>query len=151
MRGILPAEEVDDCLGDVCVKVVESLGAFDPDKGPVKGWLAAVARNAALDRREALSRRRGREGPLDEPPPHPAPGPEEALVQKERADALQRALGELSQRDLVLFYRKYWYAQSTARIAAELGVTERAVEGRLYRLRRRLQKRLGKLLGGDAP
>ena len=52
----------------------------------------------------------------------------------------------LSASDRVLFYRKYYYLQSTAQIAAELGLTERAVEGRLYRLRRRLRK----ALGGDA-
>ena len=45
----------------------------------------------------------------------------------------------------LLFYRKYYYLQTTARIAAELGMTERAVEGKLYRLKRRLRK----MLGGD--
>ena len=44
-----------------------------------------------------------------------------------------------------LFFRKYYYCQSTAQIAAELGITERAAEGRLYRLRQRLRN----LLGGD--
>ena len=36
----------------------------------------------------------------------------------------------------MLFYRKYYYLQPTAQIAAELGMTERAVEGRLYRLKK---------------
>ena len=42
-----------------------------------------------------------------------------------------------------LFYRKYYYCQSTAQMAAELGLTERAVEGRLYRLRQTLRQQLG--------
>ena len=46
-------------------------------------------------------------------------------------------------RDRALFYRKYYYYQSTAQMAAGLGLTERAVEGRLYRIRKRLQKELG--------
>ena len=54
--------------------------------------------------------------------------------------------GSLGAAEQLLFYRKYYYLQSTAQIAAEMGLTERAVEGRLYRLRRRLQK----ALGGDA-
>ena len=73
----------------------------------------------------------------------PAPGPEEQLLQKERVQALKRALNALSARDRNLVYRKYYYLQSTARMAAELGLTERAVEGRLYRIRRKLQKQLG--------
>ena len=53
----------------------------------------------------------------------------------------------LPQRDRLLFYRKYYYRQSTAQIAAELGTTERAVEGRLYRIKKALRKALG---GDDA-
>ena len=82
-------------------------------------------------------------GELPETHPDPAPGPEEQLLQKERIQALERALNALSARDRNLVYRKYYYLQSTARMAAELGLTERAVEGRLYRIRRKLQKQLG--------
>ena len=43
----------------------------------------------------------------------------------------------------MLFYRKYYYLQPTAQIASELGMTERAVEGKLYRLKKQLRKMLG--------
>lgn len=68
--------------------------------------------------------------------------PEEVLLRQERQTALW---GQLSAGERLLFYRKYCYLQSTARIALELGLTERAVEGRLYRLKRQLRK----LPGGD--
>ena len=87
--------------------------------------------------------RRQNTGELPETHPDPAPGPEEQLLQKERIQALERALNALSARDRNLVYRKYYYLQSTARMAAELGLTERAVEGKLYRIRRKLQKQLG--------
>jgi RNA polymerase sigma-70 factor (ECF subfamily) len=45
----------------------------------------------------------------------------------------------------VIFFRKYYYLQTTAQIASETGMTERAIEGRLYRIKKRLRK----LLGGD--
>ena len=63
----------------------------------------------------------------------------------QRSAAVHNALGRLSPGDRALFYRKYYYLQSTAQIAAELGMTERAVEGRLYRLKKRLRT----MLGGD--
>ena len=53
------------------------------------------------------------------------------------------ALGYLGDRERMLFYRKYYYRQSTAQIAAELGMTQRSVEGRLYRIKQKLRKRLG--------
>ena len=42
-----------------------------------------------------------------------------------------------------LFYRRYYYLQPISQIAAELGLSQRAVEGRLYRLRNRLRQELG--------
>ena len=57
--------------------------------------------------------------------------------------ALHDALTRLGQNDRALFYRKYYYLQSTAQIAAELGMTARAVEGRLYRLKKQLRRMLG--------
>lgn len=62
-------------------------------------------------------------------------------MRQERQTALQAALGQLSAGERLLFYRKYYYLPSTAQIALE----ERAVEGRLYRLKRQLRK----LPGGD--
>ena len=63
----------------------------------------------------------------------------------QRSAARHDALARLGQNDRALFYRKYYYLQPTAQIAAELGMTERAVEGRLYRLKKRLRT----MLGGD--
>ena len=62
-----------------------------------------------------------------------------------RREQLQTAIRSLGREEQQLFFRKYYYCQSTAQIAAELGITERAAEGRLYRLRQRLRN----LLGGD--
>ena len=91
----------------------------------------------------ALERRRGREGELSPDLPDPAPGPEEEVLRRERTRALRQALAGLRTRDRDLFYRKYYYLQSTDRIAAELGTSPRAVEGRLYRIRKKLQAQLG--------
>ena len=43
---------------------------------------------------------------------------------------------------------EYYYLQPTSQIASELGTTERAVEGRLYRLKKRLRGMLGGELDG---
>ena len=55
------------------------------------------------------------------------------------------ALGTLDSAEQALFYRKYYYRQRTAQIAAEYGTSERAIEGKLYRIKRKLRK----VLGGD--
>ena len=77
--------------------------------------------------------------------PAPNSDPEQELLRKERQKDLHMALNSLESSDKALFYKKYYYRQSTAQIAAEHGTTERAIEGRLYRIKRKLRK----VLGGD--
>ena len=100
-----------------------------------------LSRNAALNR----ARRAQADAPLEEDVPHTGGSAEEELLRRERQQRLQAAIAGLLPEERSLFYRKYYYCQSTAQMAAELCLTERAVEGRLYRLRQRLRR----LLGGD--
>lgn len=73
----------------------------------------------------------------------PQDTPEEALVRKERRTALHQALDDLSSVERDLFLRKYYYRQTTLQIPGETGLSVRAVEGKLYRIRKRLQRELG--------
>ena len=114
-------QEREECLADVLHQVWQARERFDPQKGRFTTWLTALARNAALNRRRAQRCREAGRAEWDETIPHPEDGPEEQ----------------------VLFYRKYYYLQSTRQMSAELGISERAVEGKLYRLRKKLQKALG--------
>ena len=142
--GILSdPHEAEDCLAQIRAKLWEKEASFDGTRAGLATWLTAVCRNAAYDRLRALERQTRHGGERSPDAPDPAPGPEEELLRRERVQALEKALGTLSQADRRLFYRKYYYLQSTARIAAELSTTERAVEGRLYRIRKKLQKQLG--------
>lgn len=146
--GILPdGPEREECFNDVSLLVWEKISSFEAEKGYFTTWLTAVARNAALNRLRAFQRRQGREEGIDPAMPDPAPGPEEQLLRRERSRQLKQAIDRLSPAEQTLFYRKYYYLQSTERIAAEMGLTPRGVEGRLRRLRLKLRK----LLGGEQP
>lgn len=143
IRPILPVQEdLEDCLQEVLLQVWDKIGGFDPEKGSFPAWLTAVTRNTALNRARRTAN--GVEQ-LHADLPHPDPGPEELLLLEERRLELARAINELFPKEKQLFYRKYYYRQPTAQIAAEMGLTERAVEGKLYRIRKRLRH----LLGGD--
>ena len=140
---ILPdARDREDCLSEVAMRVWDRIDTFDDLKGGFNGWLTAITRNAALNRARGVTRICSTED-IPENTPSSLPTPEEALLLQERKAALLRALEGLSTRDRELFYRKYYYMQPTSQIAAELGMTERGAEGRLYRLRKRLRRELG--------
>lgn len=139
---ILPdPRDREECLADVSVKLWQTAGTFDGAKGSLRSWLTVLARNCALNRARALRQ----ETPLGEDVPHGAGSAEDELLRQERSRLLARAVQCLTAGEKELFYRKYYYGQSTSQMAAELGLTERGVEGRLYRLRQRLRD----LLGGD--
>ena len=130
----------EEVFSDVLVRVWERVGQYDPTTGSWTNWLSAIARNAAIDR--------GRRNPpvsseLTETIPAPHSNPEQELLRKERQRELYAAISALERGEQALFYRKYYYRQSTAQIAAECGTTERAIEGRLYRIKRKLRKELG--------
>ena len=134
-------QDREDCLSEVLMRVWEKIGQFDGEKGSFRAWLTAITRNTALNHARKASGSSAEE--LSESTPSPELSPEEALLKKERQEALKTALSRLSYKDRLLFYRKYYYRQSTAQIAAELGMTERAVEGKLYRVKKQLRKSLG--------
>ena len=135
-------QDREDCLSEAAMKVWEKIGTFDPQRGAWKSWLTALTRNTALNHARR-SRRADREMVLTPDLPSPAPTPEEALLRREGQEAVRAALQNLPAKDRALLYRKYYYRQSTAQIAAELGLTVRGVEGKLYRLKRRLRHQLG--------
>lgn len=130
----------EETLSDVLLRVWDRIDQYDPAQGSWTGWLGILARNAAVDRARRLPPE-----PKELTPQIPAPDadPEQLLLRRERQELLQRAIASLPHSEQILFYRKYYYRQSTAQIAAECGSTVRAVEGRLYRIKQKLRRTLG--------
>lgn len=138
---ILPDErDREDCLSEVLMRIWDGIGSYDPARGSWRAYISAAARNTALNR--ARTDRTAEDLPDGV---SAQPGPEEAVIAREEIDELRRAIDALPPGDRALIYRKYYYRQSTAQMASELGLTARAVEGRLYRIK----KRLGAALGGE--
>lgn len=68
---------------------------------------------------------------------------EHEILRREEAETLKNIIRTLSTLEQQIFYRKYYYLQLTAMITKEMGLTERSVEGKRYRMRKKLQKKLG--------
>ena len=137
-------QDREDCISEVVFKVWDKINSYDSQRGNFSGWLTAIARNTAINYQRKTVRTENIDD-FEDQLVSPEPTPEEALLNKEEQKRIIKAINSLPSKDRVLFYRKYYYMQSTSQIARETGLTERAVEGRL----RRAKKRLRKLLGGD--
>ncbi len=140
---ILPnVQDREDCLSETAMQVWKNIEKFDSQRGSWNAWLTAITRNYALNYKRSISVYSNTEDVTPDMP-SPEPDPEEQAIRKERQKSVDLALQKLSPKDITLFYRKYYYMQSTAQIASEMGMTERAVEGKLYRIKKQLRKMLG--------
>ena len=135
--------DVEDCLSETAMRIWENFDTYDENKGSFAAWVTAITRNTALN----MIRRKNRhpESEIEDEMESTEPTPEEIVLREERQRELKQALDMLSQKERNLFYRKYYYLQSTEKIAAEMDMTVRSVEGKLYRIKKKLRK----MMGGD--
>ena len=136
-------QDTEDCFSEVSLTLWQKLDSFEAEKGSLSAWLTAIARNTALNHLKARLRREKHQ------PEEPSEvlTPEQEVLRRERAEQLRAIVAKLPDLERNIFYRRYYYLQPVGQIAAELGLSQRAVEGRLYRLRQRLRRELG---GDDA-
>ncbi len=140
VRNILNNKEtIEECINDIYIKVWKSIESYCPEKSKFSTWLTVISRNTALNYLK------GKHLDCEELKEHipDVSFLEDLVLQREEANELKKAISTLSLKEQNIFYRKYYYLQKTAQIGAELGMTERSIEGKLYRLRKKLQKELG--------
>lgn len=110
----------------------------DPlDERRVGAWLRGIARNLWLAARRERERRAAAPAEAAESSAAAVAG-----EQDERLEALHGALDELEPELREALYVRYVEESSLAVVAALLGVSERAAEGRLYRGRQLLKERI---------
>ncbi len=122
-----------DALQETLLRVVRHARPFESED-VFWSWLKAIARNAARD----VGRGRRRYFAVLEKLKFwqrsgPSTGSEDRLH-----DLLDESLSRLDAADRRLIERKYLHGLSVAELALELGQTEKAIESRLGRLRRKL-------------
>jgi len=138
-------EEARDAAQDVFLKAYRKASEVEP-RGQVYTWLYRIAVNHCLNklRRRKLVRFLRWEGADDEDAPAFDPvdesaTPEESLESRRRWAATRRAISKLpdNQRAVLVLVRFEGLAYKQA--AEILGITEGAVESRLFRAMRRLE------------
>lgn len=135
LRGYLAAcwrgepECLDDLLQETFVRAVRHMKPFH-DEAVFWSWLIVLGRSAVADRgrKETRLRRFLKSFRIERPVRVPSDGD------------LQAALVKLSPEERSLLQWKYEDSRSVAEIAAELKISEKAVESRLTRARKSLRK-----------
>lgn len=144
------ADEALDIVQETFLAAFGALKRYDPAR-PLRSWLAAIALNKARDwmRRRKVRRFLRLTVPEDAADwlRDDAPLPDEVALQREALAATARAVSALpaNLKDVLLLRTLEGMSQADTAIA--LGISEKAVETRLYRAR----QKLGAMLRDDPP
>ncbi len=131
-----------EALQQVMIRVGSKITAFSSEDY-FWNWLAQIARRVVLDEQRKQIRwwrvldRIAAGRPDDEKGISAAPG-------GEAQGAIHAALERLSDEDRLLVQKKYYSGFSVAELATDLGLTVKAIESRLVRIRKKLRAGLQK-------
>jgi RNA polymerase sigma-70 factor (ECF subfamily) len=146
MARVGDAHAADDVLQEVALAAARN-GPRLGDASKVGPWLYRVAVRQSLIHRRKAGRRRKRHEALRQQAESAAEAAEshdplEWLLRRERRELVRSAMGRLDDRDAQILVLKYAENWSYRQIAANLGVSESAVEARLHRARQKLREAL---------
>ena len=129
----------EDALQDVYIKVWRGADRFDAAKASPVTWLAAIARNTAIDRKRSLGSRTYVSDGILEDMESGEPGALEQLEAKEKSNILQRCLGTLDakQENVIrtAFFEGDSYTDLAKRLDTPLGTVKSWVRRGLKRLK----------------
>ncbi len=145
--------EAEEVVQETFVRAWEAFHELR-DPSATTSWLLKIAGNLARDKRR-LWRRRSNE-PFDEATIEPLrsllspegtiESPDEAVLRKQRADSLRRAVEGLKESHRVVIVLREIEEMTYEEIASALSIPVGTVESRLHRAREKLAKKLRRLV-----
>lgn len=146
------AADADEAVQDAFVKAYTHLGTFREEL-PFEVWFTRILINGCLDRIKAKRRRErwiarpsvdadGVERDPTENLPSRSPSPEAQVLHNERRRRLQEAMGELPERQRLVFVLSHFEGRTSREVSAVTGLNESTVRVHLFRAIRRLRSLL---------
>lgn len=142
-------EDAQECASDVFAAVYKNIEKIDLSKGSLKGYLAFIAKNAAIDRRRKLGKEKaltvsleGLDGAFADASAF------EKSEKKERSRLVAAAIRDLGEPDSTIILRKYFFGESAKQIGERLSLSAQNVQKRSQRALEKLKVLLEKSMGG---
>ncbi|NLG04130.1 MAG: sigma-70 family RNA polymerase sigma factor [Clostridia bacterium] len=144
LRNVGSAEDTEECISDVFAKMFFVL-EDQPVTGDMKKFIAMIAKRTSIDRFRALSKRKEISISPDDEMFSDISSDDDTVAENERSE-LQKIVAEcvcsLGEPDSTIVFRKYYYNQTSSRIAELLSMKPSAVRMRLKRAVERLRTAL---------
>ena len=133
------AEDIEEVLQITFEKVVKHIKVFRQEH-EFWAWLCTISRNSYLD---SLRKRKRSLRAFEMLSDYLSlfSSPEEKIDDTD-STLINRALQELEPTERILIEQKYYQGNNHLEIGASLGITEKAVESKLARIRKKLRRKL---------
>lgn len=138
-------QDAEECVNESYLGLWNAIPPQRPN--PLVSFLCRIVRNRSIARYHANTAAK-RNGAYDaalseiEPCLAAPDDPQTELEAKELARTLEQFLDNLSRENRVIFLRRYWFSDSYADIAAQVGLSEKNISVRLTRIRAQLRTHL---------
>lgn len=135
LSGVCSHDDIEACVSLVFTEFYFHIDQFDSRKCSLKTYLSVLARNKAIEEFRRAVRRNGQtydddDALLELPDSFDLESEAERRLMEQR---LLRAVDSLGEPDSGIIIRRYFYAQPSKQIAAELGMTDASVRKRISR------------------
>lgn len=132
--------DVEECIADTFISLWKNVKKVDLKKGSLKAYIACIARNTAINRYNKL--KRDKTDYIEERDYAQHYNIEDELILKCDMEHIQKIIKDMGEPDNEIFTRRFFLFQRVKEIAGILGVTEKVVESRIYRGRKKLKRML---------
>lgn len=123
------SEDIEDCISDVYIKLLENPKIYDHKKGSLKSFLVRIGKNLAIDRYRKITR--GNMMVFHEDYSEHDDLLQFILAQENRVKILE-ALDTLNEPDREIIIRRYYYNEKVKVISEKMDLPSKKVENKLY-------------------
>ena len=135
-------QDAEECVNDAYLGAWNAIPPTKPN--PLQSYICKIVRNISLKlyyRKEAAKRNSFYEIAMQELENYlSAPNTVETEIEaKELAEIIENFLDTLSEKNCVIFMRRYWFCNTYEEIAKCVGISEKNVSVRLTRIRKQMK------------
>lgn len=143
LEGVGNSEDIEDCISDVYIKLLENPKIYDYKKGSLKSFLVRVGKNLAIGRYRKLARFNVTtiHDNLDT---HDDEELLRSILSKESKEEVLKAVDNLKEPDREIIIRRYFYNEKVKVISEKMDLPSKKIENRLYQGKLKLKTLLVK-------
>ena len=148
LRPLKNEGAIDECINDIFLAVWDHSKKFKGDSNDFRRWICTIAKFKAIDYYRKTSKKV--EFSSEHMDVNAGLSAEDELILLENRNELLKLINQLEPIDREIFIMKYFLGLQTAEIAKQLSLTNTSIDNRVYRGKKKLNKKVTNLELGES-